>query len=52
MGNSRTLGLKREWRTTPKAVLDPAWVFDAADYNGDGWMDSFVANVDREMYSL
>jgi len=25
---------------------------DAADYNGDGWMDLFVANVDREMYSL
>jgi len=25
---------------------------DAADYNEDGWMDLFVANVDREMYSL
>ena len=25
---------------------------DAADYDGDGWMDLFVANVDREMYSL
>ena len=25
---------------------------DAADYNGDGWTDLFVANVDREMYSL
>ena len=25
---------------------------DAADYNQDGWMDLFVANIDREMYSL
>ena len=25
---------------------------DAADYNQDGWMDLFVANVDHEMYSL
>ena len=25
---------------------------DAADYNQDGWLDLFVANVDHEMYSL
>src|SRR5947207_903343 len=25
---------------------------DAADYDGDGWPDLFVSNVDREMYSL
>ena len=25
---------------------------DAADYNQDGWIDLFVANVDHEMYSL
>ncbi|MGA8868172.1 MAG: VCBS repeat-containing protein, partial [Candidatus Sulfotelmatobacter sp.] len=25
---------------------------DAADYDGDGWMDLFLSNVDREMYSL
>ena len=24
---------------------------DAADFNQDGWMDLFVANIDREMYS-
>src|SRR5207248_427554 len=25
---------------------------DSADYDQDGWMDLFVANVDREMYAL
>src|SRR5579862_6459823 len=25
---------------------------DAADYDGDGWADLFLSNVDREMYSL
>jgi hypothetical protein len=25
---------------------------DAADYDSDGWMDLFVSNVDREMFSL
>ena len=25
---------------------------DAADYDQDGWLDLFVANVDQEMYSL
>jgi len=25
---------------------------DAADFNGDGWEDLFVSNVDQEMYSL
>jgi hypothetical protein len=25
---------------------------DAADVNGDGWQDLFVANVDHEMYSI
>jgi len=25
---------------------------DAADFDGDGWEDLFVANVDREMFSL
>jgi hypothetical protein len=25
---------------------------DSADFDQDGWMDLFVANVDREMYSL
>ena len=25
---------------------------DAADFDGDGWEDLFVANVDQEMFSL
>jgi hypothetical protein len=25
---------------------------DAADFNQDGWMDLFVANIDREMFSI
>lgn len=25
---------------------------DSADFDGDGWMDLFVANIDHEMYSI
>ena len=25
---------------------------DAADFDGDGWQDLFVANIDNEMFSL
>jgi hypothetical protein len=25
---------------------------DSADFNGDSWMDLFVANIDREMFSI
>ena len=25
---------------------------DAADFDGDGWQDLFVANIDQELFSL
>jgi enediyne biosynthesis protein E4 len=36
----------------PFGVARSGMGVDAADYNQDGWMDLFVANVDHEMYSL
>lgn len=36
----------------PFGVARSGMGVDAVDYNQDGWMDLFVANVDHEMYSL
>lgn len=36
----------------PFGVARSGMGVDAADYDGDGWTDLFVANVDHEMYSL
>jgi enediyne biosynthesis protein E4 len=36
----------------PFGVARSGMGVDAADYNQDGWIDLFVANVDHEMYSL
>jgi hypothetical protein len=36
----------------PFGVARSGMGVDAADYNQDGWLDLFVANVDHEMYSL
>ena len=36
----------------PFGVARSSMGVDAADYNQDGWIDLFVANVDHEMYSL
>jgi enediyne biosynthesis protein E4 len=36
----------------PFGVARSSMGVDAADYNQDGWLDLFVANVDHEMYSL
>jgi enediyne biosynthesis protein E4 len=36
----------------PFGVARSGMGVDAADYDQDGWMDLFVANVDHEMYSL
>jgi enediyne biosynthesis protein E4 len=37
---------------SPFGVARSGMGVDAADYNQDGWLDLFVANVDHEMYSL
>ena len=36
----------------PFGVARSSMGVDAADYDQDGWIDLFVANVDHEMYSL
>ncbi|HEV2462555.1 MAG TPA: CRTAC1 family protein [Acidobacteriaceae bacterium] len=36
----------------PFGVARSGMGVDAADYNQDGWIDLFIANVDHEMYSL
>ncbi len=36
----------------PFGVARSGMGVDAADYDQDGWLDLFVANVDHEMYSL
>ena len=37
---------------SPFGVARSGMGVDAADYNQDGWIDLFIANVDHEMYSL
>jgi len=51
MGNLRKLGWKREWRTRYGKARSGMGV-DAADFDGDGWQDLFVANIDVELFSL
>ena len=38
--------------SAPTASRAPGMGVDAADFDGDGWQDLFVANVDQEMFAL
>jgi hypothetical protein len=51
-GRFEETGLLAGVAYNPFGVARSGMGVDAADYNQDGWMDLFVANVDHEMYSL
>ena len=40
------------WASARTASARSGMGVDAADFDGDGWQDLFVANVDQEMFSL
>ena len=41
-----------KWASAKTASARSGMGVDAADFDGDGWEDLFVANVDQEMFSL
>jgi hypothetical protein len=51
-GKFEDTGLLAGVAFSPFGVARSGMGVDAADYNQDGWLDLFVANVDHEMYSL
>lgn len=53
-GNNRweELGLASEVGFSESGQARSGMGVDAADLDGDGWQDLFVANVDKEMFSL
>ena len=51
-GRFEDTGLLAGVAFNPFGVARSGMGVDAADYNQDGWLDLFVANVDHEMYSL
>ncbi|PYQ22279.1 MAG: CRTAC1 family protein [Acidobacteria bacterium] len=51
-GKWEELGLASEVGFSANGQARSGMGVDAADFDGDGWQDLFVANVDQEMYSL
>ena len=46
------IALRPKSASAPTAAPRSGMGVDAADFDGDGWQDLFVANVDQEMFSL
>ncbi len=51
-GRFEEIGLQAGVGYSPDGRPRSGMGVDSADYDGDGWMDLFVANVDQEMYAL
>src|SRR2546428_330768 len=51
-GKWEEIGLPAEVGFSANGQVRSGMGVDAADFDGDGWQDLFVANVDQEMFSL
>ena len=51
-GKFEEVGLEAGVAYSEAGALRSGMGVDSADYDGDGWQDLFVANIDRELFSL
>ena len=51
-GQFEETGLTQEWPTAPTAALAPGWGGLCSNFNQDGWLGLFVANIDLERFSI